>query len=264
MKKLLVTSFLSGISLLMLSQTTSVNIIPIPVSVAAKTGSFQLTDKTVVELASADADANRAAHFLADALSTPTGYKIAVAKSGSNDAIKLVLLSAEDKSLGNEGYKLSVATSGVTLSANKAAGLFYGAQSILQLLPKEIESKAAAKNISWTMPAVEITDYPRFGWRGLMFDVSRHFFTKQDVKQFIDDMVKYKFNLLHLHLTDDQGWRIEIKSLPKLTSVGAWNVKKTGTFGTFSTPAADEPRDFGGFYTQDDIKKLSNMQKTGL
>ncbi len=200
MKKLLVTSFFSGISLLILSQTTSVNIIPIPVSVDTKTGSFQLTDKTVIEVASTDADVTRVAHFLADALSTPTGYKIAVAKSGSSDAIKLVLLSAEDKSLGNEGYKLSVATNGVTLSANKAAGLFYGAQSILQLLPKEIESKTAAKNISWTMPAVEITDYPRFGWRGLMFDVSRHFFTKQDVKQFIDDMVKYKFNLLHLHL----------------------------------------------------------------
>ena len=261
MKKLLVTSFLSGISLLMLSQTTSVNIIPIPVSVAAKTGSFQLTDKTVVELASADADANRVAHFLADALSTPTGYKIAVAKPGSNGAIKLVLLSTEDKSLGNEGYKLSVTTDGVTLSANKAAGLFYGAQSILQLLPKEIESKTVAKNISWTIPGVDITDYPRFGWRGLMFDVSRHFFTKQDVKQFIDDMVKYKFNLLHLHLTDDQGWRIEIKSLPKLTSVGAWNVKKTGTFGTFSTPAADEPRDFGGFYTQDDIKEIVKYAK---
>jgi len=227
MKKLFVTSFFSGISLLILSQTTSVNIIPIPVSVTTKTGSFQMTDKTVIEVASTDADVARVAHFLADALSTPTGYKIAVAKPGSSDAIKLVLLSAEDKSLGNEGYKLSVATNGVTLSANKAAGLFYGAQSILQLLPKEIESKATVSNVSWAMPAVDITDYPRFGWRGLMFDVSRHFFTKQDVKQFIDDMVKYKFNLLHMHLTDDQGWRIEIKSLPKLTSVGAWNVKKT-------------------------------------
>ena len=94
-----------------------------------------------------------------------------------------------------------------------------------------------------------------------MFDVSRHFFTKQEVKQFIDDMVKYKFNLLHWHLTDDQGWRIEIKSLPKLTSVGAWNVKKTGTFGTFSPPTADEARNFGGFYTQDDIKEIVQYAK---
>ncbi len=89
-----------------------------------------------------------------------------------------------------------------------------------------------------------------------MFDVSRHFFTKAQVKEFIDDMVRYKYNLLHLHLTDDQGWRIEIKSLPKLTSVGAWRVDKTGTFGTFSNLEADEPRTYGGFYTHEDIKEL--------
>jgi hexosaminidase len=99
-------------------------------------------------------------------------------------------------------------------------------------------------------------DYPRFAWRGLMFNVARHFFTKEDVKAYIDEMVKYKYNLLHLHLTDDQGWRIEIKSLPKLTEVGAWRVDKTGTFGTFTPPTADEPRTYGGFYTQDDIKEI--------
>jgi len=261
MKKLLVASFFSGISLLVLSQTASINIIPIPASVTAKTGSFQLTDKSVILLVSTDADANRVAHFLADALNTPTGYKIPVSKSGSGGAIKLVLLSSQDKSLGNEGYKLSVTTNEVTVSANKAAGLFYGAQSILQLLPKEIESKTAAKDVSWTMPAVEITDYPRFGWRGLMFDVTRHFFTKQEVKSFIDDMVKYKFNMLHLTLSNDEGWRVEIKALPKLTSVGAWNVKKVGTFGSFTPPADDEPRDYGGFYTQDDIKELVQYAK---
>src|SRR4030095_509465 len=261
MKKLLTTFFFSGISLLILSQTTSVNIIPIPVSVVAKQGSFQLSDQSVIELASADADANRIAHFLADALNTPTGYKIAVSKSASGGAIKLVLLSTEDKSLGNEGYKLSVTTNDVTVSANKAAGLFYGVQTILQLLPKEIESKNAVKDVSWTMPAVEVVDYPRFGWRGLMFDVTRHFFTKQEVKNFIDDMVRYKFNLLHLTLSNDEGWRIEIKTLPKLTSVGAWNVKKVGNFGTFAPPADDEPRNYGGFYTQDAIKELIQYAK---
>jgi hexosaminidase len=134
--------------------------------------------------------------------------------------------------------------------------LFYGVQTFLQLLPKEIESKKAVANVAWTAPCVEVKDYPRFGWRGLMFDVSRHFFTKEDVEAYIDQMVKYKLNLLHLHLTDDEGWRIEIKSLPRLTSVGAWNVKKVGTFGNFSEPGPDEPRNYGGFYTQDDIKEL--------
>ena len=94
-----------------------------------------------------------------------------------------------------------------------------------------------------------------------MLDVARHFFTKQQVKDFIDEMVKYKYNLLHMHLTDDEGWRIEIKSLPKLTSVGAWNVKRVGYFGTFAPPAADEPRNYGGFYTQDDIKELVQYAK---
>ena len=111
------------------------------------------------------------------------------------------------------------------------------------------------------MPVVEITDYPRFGWRGLMFDVARHFFTKQEVEDFIDNMARYKFNLLHMHLTDDEGWRVEIKSLPRLTSVGAWNVKRVGTFGTFSKPGPDEPRNYGGFYTQDDIRELIKYAK---
>ena len=111
------------------------------------------------------------------------------------------------------------------------------------------------------MPCVEIKDFPRFAWRGLMLDVSRHFFTKEEVKQYIDQMVRYKFNLLHMHLTDDEGWRIEIKSLPRLTTVGAHNVKKIGEFGNFSVPTADEPRDYGGFYTQDDIKELVQYAK---
>ena len=107
----------------------------------------------------------------------------------------------------------------------------------MQLFPAEIEDSVLVKDIAWKAPCVEITDYPRFGWRGLMFDVSRHFFTKQEVEAYIDQMSKYKFNFLHLHLTDDEGWRIEIKSLPKLTQVGAWSAYKVGQFGTFAPPA---------------------------
>jgi len=126
----------------------------------------------------------------------------------------------------------------------------------MQLFPKEIEAKDVVKGIEWKVPCVEVTDYPRLGWRGLMFDVARHFFTKKEVKQYIDAMARYKFNVLHLHLTDDEGWRIEIKGYPKLTEVGAWNVKKVGTFGDFIPPTADEPRTYGGFYTQEDLKEL--------
>ncbi|MGH2648208.1 MAG: beta-N-acetylhexosaminidase, partial [Ginsengibacter sp.] len=116
-------------------------------------------------------------------------------------------------------------------------------------------------DIKWEAPCVDITDYPRFGWRGLMFDAARHFFTREDVEKYIDQMVRYKYNILHLHLTDDEGWRIEIKSLPKLTEVGAWNVKKVGYFGTFAVPRPDEPRNYGGFYTQNDIKEIVEYAK---
>ncbi|RYG04009.1 MAG: beta-N-acetylhexosaminidase, partial [Chitinophagaceae bacterium] len=161
-----------------------------------------------------------------------------------------------DQLIGNEGYKLEVSPNTIQIQANKPAGVFYAFQTLLQLLPKEIESARAVTKESWNIPAVNITDYPRFGWRGMMFDVSRHFFNKDQVKAFIDDMVKYKFNLFHFHLTDDQGWRIEIKELPKLTSVGAWRVEKTGQFLRLSAPTDDEPKDYGGFFTHDDIREL--------
>jgi hexosaminidase len=135
-------------------------------------------------------------------------------------------------------------------------------QTLLQLLPAQIESNQNNKLVnSWAIPFVTIEDNPRFGWRGLMLDVSRHFFTVAQVKDYIDQMAKYKFNLLHLHLTDDQGWRIQIKALPKLTEVGAWRVDKTGTFGKFSKPEPNEPKTYGGFYTHEDIKELVQYAK---
>lgn len=233
-------------------QNTTPAIMPEPVSLVQKQGMFTLTQSTNI---SYSGGAEKVAQYLSNILNTATGFSISPKKDGSS-GINLVINTTKVDELGKEGYNLVITTEAVTIAANEPAGLFYGVQSLLQLLPKEIESRSATKNIAWTIPCVEIKDYPRFGWRGLMFDVSRHFFTKQEVKQFIDDMARYKFNLLHLHLTDDQGWRIEIKSLPKLTSVGAWNVKKVGTFNYFSKPEPNEPRDYGGFYTHEDIKEI--------
>jgi len=181
--------------------------------------------------------------------------------AASTATIKLLLNKKQNEVIGKEGYHLVVSPKNIMIEANEPAGLFYGVQTLIQLFPKEIESTTPVKNIKWQAPCVDITDYPRFGWRGLMFDVARHFFTKEDVKKYIDQMVRYKYNLLHLHLTDDEGWRIEIKSLPKLTEVGAWNVKKVGYFGTFAVPRPDEPRNYGGFYTQDDIKEIVQYAK---
>ncbi|MBA3674085.1 MAG: family 20 glycosylhydrolase [Chitinophagaceae bacterium] len=245
-----------------LSQTvnTDIAIIPEPVSITKNPGRFTLPQNTVIAAASTP-EMKEVTRFLKDRIFIPTGMQVTVQNNAPNAAIQLVLNKISDVAIGNEGYKLTVTPANIIIKANKPAGLFYGVQTLLQLFPKEIESATPVMNISWTVPSVEITDYPRFGWRGLMFDVARHFFTKEDVKKYIDNMVRYKYNLLHLHLTDDEGWRIEIKGLPKLTEVGAWNVKKEGYFGTFSPPTAEEPRTYGGFYTQEDIKELVQYAK---
>ena len=243
------------------SQNSTPAIIPEPVSIVQKQGIFTLQDNISISMPGNRNDVAKVAHYLSHAIAASTGYKSSIKNNGNPGNIRFIIAATPDKELGDEGYNLVVSPEAVTLTANTGAGLFYGVQTFLQLLPKEITSKSVIKDVSWTAPCVEIRDYPRFGWRGLMFDVSRHFFTKEEVKEFIDDMAKYKFNLLHMHLTDDQGWRIEIKSLPKLTSVGAWNVKKTGTFNTFSPPAPDEPRNYGGFYTHDDIKEIIRYAK---
>ncbi|MCC6288787.1 MAG: family 20 glycosylhydrolase [Chitinophagaceae bacterium] len=236
-------------------------IVPEPVSIIEKQGVYSLTENSSIYIAAGNNELGRIAAYLQKSINTSTGFNIKTSTATSTNGIILSLNATADNELGNEGYTLNVTSDNITVSANAPAGLFYAVQTLLQLLPKEIESRSAVKNINWTIPAVEIKDYPRFGWRGLMFDVSRHFFTKAEVKQFIDEMARYKFNLLHMHLTDDQGWRIEIKSYPKLTSVGAWNVKKTGTFNYFSNPLPDEPRNYGGFYTQDDLKEIVQYAK---
>ena len=241
------------------SNSGRISIIPEPVSIKEVAGSFKLPSLINIE-AKSGKETMQVASMLAKQLTRSTGNKVVINGIGG-PSIRLMLNKETDPIIGDEGYKLEVTASGVVIKANKAAGLFYGVQTLFQLMPKEVAGKSVAKNVSWKIPMVSVMDYPRFQWRGLMFDVARHFFGKQDVKDFIDEMVKYKYNLLHMHLTDDEGWRIEIKSLPKLTSVGAWNVKRVGYFGTFNPPAADEPRDYGGFYTQDDIRELVQYAK---
>jgi hexosaminidase len=201
-------------------------------------------------------EVRKIAEAFAKQLSGPTGYKISV-KEGTTPVTGSIYLSlVDDKTIQEEGYRLKITQKGVTLAARKPAGLFYGIQTLLQLLPPDIMAMVPGDRKEWTIPLVTIEDHPRFGWRGLMLDVARHFFTVAEVKNYIDQMAKYKFNLLHLHLSDDQGWRLQINSLPKLTGVGAWRVERTGTFGTFSKPQPGEKASYGGFYTHDDIKDL--------
>jgi hexosaminidase len=254
----LVITFFIAIALPSFSQ---VSIIPEPVSLQQKEGVYNLKTQIVIEEGSTNLAVKKIADGLKEKLSV-TGLPVSIASSAEKADIHFALNKTANNTIGKEGYQLTVsANNGVTITANEPAGLFYGVQTLLQLLPPAIESKSVIKNISWSVPLVDITDYPRFGWRGLMFDISRHFFNKEQVKQYIDAMVKYKYNLLHLTLANDEGWRVEIKALPKLTSVGAWNVKRVGTFGNFVPPTDDEPRDYGGFLSQNDIKELVQYAK---
>ncbi|THU40080.1 beta-N-acetylhexosaminidase [Niastella caeni] len=236
---------------------TEISIIPQPVSLEKKSARFVLNNQTKIVSDTRNADVQRIVRSFTNQARKATGFTMAQAAPATKaNVISFSLNRSPDKVIGKEGYTIDVTATGVQVAANDAAGLFYAVQTLFQLLPKEIESQTVVKKTNWVIPGVQITDYPRFAWRGLMFDVVRHFFTKEQVKQYIDEMVKYKYNLLHLHLTDDQGWRVEIKSLPKLTEVGAWRVDKTGTFGTFTPPTENEPRTYGGFYTHNDIKEL--------
>ena len=162
-----------------------------------------------------------------------------------------------DLLLGREGYQLDVTPSGVLIRGGGAAGMFYGTQTLLQLLPPRVFSAAKVQEpVAWTVPAVRIKDRPRFVWRGLLLDVARHFFSKEELKNFIDLMAQHKLNTLQIHFTDDQGWRLEIKRYPKLAEVGGW--RKSIGFGLAAKDGTAYGKDgrYGGFYTQDDIREL--------
>jgi hexosaminidase len=232
-------------------------LIPQPVSLRSNPGHFQLTRQTKIVIPVNDTDCKRLASLLAGILETPTGRTFYISTVKSTNGIHLKINKINDPVIGTEGYHLKVTSARITLTANAPAGIFYGIQTLIQLLPPDIEAKTKITDTKWAVHNVDITDYPRFGWRGLMLDVSRHFFPKQVVENYIDEMAKYKMNVFHWHLSDDNGWRIEIKGLPQLTDVGAWRVMRTGPFNkTMEAPQPGEKATYGGFYTQDDIREI--------
>ncbi|RYE17977.1 MAG: beta-N-acetylhexosaminidase, partial [Sphingobacteriales bacterium] len=239
-------------------------LIPQPVSIKTLPGHLTINPKTTIIVYTGDNGGREMGDLLAKLLSTPMGYHLQVKNKNRNlqatalpNTISVGINLNKKEVLGDEGYTLKSTKGNVAIRANTPKGLFYGLQTLLQLLPPSIEGDKKVQT-AWTVPAVEITDYPRFGWRGLMRDVSRHFFTKENIKSYIDQMAKYKFNVFHWHLTDDNGWRIQINGLPQLTDIGAWRVPRAGPF-LFTAqkgPEPDEMATYGGFYTQDDIREV--------
>jgi len=221
-------------------------IIPAPVSVKKAPGEFILSQETIIQ---ADTPNNRAVQFFSSYLANNMAYNKQVAlRNARVSTTSIYLTSAGTENLPAEGYRLTVTPQQITV-AGKGAGLFYGIQTLIQLIP--LERAATAK-----LPAVTIEDYPRFGYRGMMLDVCRHFFSVEFVKRYIDLMATYKLNTFHWHLTDDQGWRIEIKKYPKLTSVGS--TRKESVIGNYKdrTPLQYDGVPVSGYYTQDQIRDV--------
>ena len=171
--------------------------------------------------------------------------------------LKIGINETAEDTLGTEGYHLVIEPDGILLMANSTAGTFNGLQTLKQLFPVKREVSADGEILPVKIQSCIIQDAPRFGWRGLMLDVSRHFFTVDEIKAYLDQMAEFKFNVFHWHLTDDEGWRIEIKTFPKLTEVGAWRVERHGRFGADrAQPKKSEKASYGGFYTQEQIKDV--------
>ena len=220
-------------------------LVPAPASVmAADSPPFAITATTTIVVPAGGGEAARVGAWMATLLRPATGFALSVsAADGTVPSGTIVLRLGGEASLGAEGYDLTIRSDSVRLVAAEPAGLFRGVQTLRQLLPAAIESEQSVAGVpkEWTIPAGRIVDRPRFAYRGAMLDVARHFFTVKETQQFIDLLALYKLNTLHLHLSDDQGWRIQIDSWPRLTTVGG------------STQVGGGP---GGYYTKADYAEI--------
>ena len=217
-------------------------IIPAPLSMTLpREAPFVLDSLTVITVEPGDTAARRIGEWLADLIGSTRESTPRVVDEPAVAARAIALrIRPDDARLGPEGYELTVAASGVSVTGGGAAGLFYGVQTLRQLMPPAVEF-TARRPAPIEIPAAHIVDRPRFEWRGMMLDVARHFLPPRDVKRFIDLLALYRMNRLHLHLSDDQGWRIEIRSWPNLTAIGG------------SSAVGGHP---GGFYTQEEFADL--------
>jgi hexosaminidase len=233
------------------AETEVLSIVPKPARIERSEGRFVLDARTKVVLGKGAEAFVDLAQGLAESIRQRTGQSIEVQRHPGSLPNKQILLFPADaaRSLGDEGYEIVVGPETARLTAAKPAGMFYAVQTLGQLLA---EATGAANARSWGVPCVKIEDRPRFAWRGMNLDVARHFFDKPFVKRYIDHLAACKINVFHLYLTDDQGWRIEIKRYPRLTEVGAW---RKGTKKHYAHGGGDDKR-YGGFFTQDDLREI--------
>ncbi len=254
------------------ADTNGPAIVPEPQKMEVKEGRFLLGSGARIQV---DELSGATGEYLAGKLRASTGFPVQVYTNVVRAKGRIELTTKwANPALGAEGYELDVTPDAVIIKAPSQAGLFYGVQTLMQLLPPQIFSRTSVTNVAWEIPfAVHIEDQPRFQWRGFMLDCARHFFSKEDVKRVLDEMALHKLNTFHWHLTDDQGWRIEIKKYPKLTEVGAWRAQSSVTPPENDDGERDTQNDhpawsvtpksaygpdgrYGGFYLQDDVREV--------
>lgn len=227
-------------------------LVPRPAQIEPQPGTWRIEPTTrIVAVGAAYPEALR----LSQALSLPLGWPVAVADGAARTGDLVLTLEPGRHDLGLEGYELRVGPEGARLEAHGPAGLFYGGVTLRQLLPAAVWRRAPVSGQTWTVPAVRIVDRPRFAWRGLLLDPARHFIAKSALFELIDAMAMHKLNRLQLHLTDDQGWRVELRSFPRLTARSAWRD------GTLQGHASQTPERYtdtphGGYYSQEDVREL--------
>ncbi|MDR2622504.1 MAG: beta-N-acetylhexosaminidase [Dysgonamonadaceae bacterium] len=232
---------------------TTLNLVPVPVQMKVNAGQFVINSNTQIVLTPQNREMGNAIVVFNNLLNRAAGYRLS---AGSAPVSSNVIICKINPAISNaEGYKLSVKPNIILLEAQTPRGIFYGMQTLRQLLPHQIE-RPYSSNAAWAIPCVEIEDYPRFVHRGLMLDACRHFQPKAFVMKFIDMLAYHKMNTFHWHLTEDQGWRIEIKKYPRLQQISAFRNRTLK--GSYTSPEKrqwDNTR-YGGFYTQEDIKEV--------
>ena len=225
-----------------------ISIIPLPAKMELKSGEFTLKEKAKVYIADKNGAFEKVYKRWESKFENSTQIELQQTRNEKRASLAII----QNPKLKAEAYHLSVKTEGIRIEASDAAGLFYALLSLEQLSCVELLAGVKVKNWDRSFPCVEIEDTPRFGWRGFMLDEGRHFYGKDEVKKIIDAMARFKMNRFHWHLTEDQGWRIEIKKYPKLTDVGAWRESRVLAYGEVKP----DGKRYGGFYTQEDIKEV--------
>ena len=225
-----------------------ISIIPLPAKMELKSGEFTLKEKAKVYIADKNGAFEKVYKRWESKFENSTQIELQQTRNEKRASLAII----QNPKLKAEAYHLSVKAEGIRIEASDAAGLYYALLSLEQLSCVELLAGVKVKNWDRSFPCVEIEDTPRFGWRGFMLDEGRHFYGKDEVKKIIDAMARYKMNRFHWHLTEDQGWRIEIKKYPKLTDVGAWRESRVLAYGEVKP----DGKRYGGFYTQEDIKEV--------